>query len=287
MFSEDLGLHEALAKLDAKDRRVKAALAAAQANWHASRRAWPEAVASFDRLAAADPASRGEWLRTPGLLRLATALVHQNRPGDAAALLAGGARRRAADGIPPAALRVSNDPATGELLDPLREAVNERLAKAPRDAGLLELRAELASQWSDANAQVADYTAAIEALAQQKPEAAADDLKRLYWPPRQRVRRPEAVGAGGRRLCPCRDHDDSRRGIADKSGNGARGGHSQIADGGPPQIVGLDCAQAPRSEVRAGRDLLRFFLMTRFWSPAPTGSKISTMSCWASAPTSS
>jgi WD40 repeat protein/tetratricopeptide (TPR) repeat protein len=180
MFSENLGLHEALAKLDAKDRRVKPALAAAQANWHASRKAWPEAVAAFDRLAAADPASPGEWLRTPGLLRLATALVHRDRPGDAAALLAGGARRRTADGIPPPALQGSNDPATGELLNPLREAVNNRLTKAPRDAGLLELRAELAGQGSDANAQVADYTAAIEALAQQKPEAAAADLKRLY-----------------------------------------------------------------------------------------------------------
>jgi WD40 repeat protein len=180
MLSENLGLHDALAKLDAKDQRVKAALAAAQANWHASRRAWPEAVAAFDRLAAADPASPGEWLRTPGLLRLATALLHQNRPRDAAALLAGGARRRAADGISPAVDPMSNDPATGELLNPLREAVNERLAKAPRDPGLLELRAELAGQWSDANAQVAAYTAAIETLAQQKPEATAADLKRLY-----------------------------------------------------------------------------------------------------------
>ncbi len=180
MLSENLGLHEALAKLDAKDHRVQAALAAAQANWHASRRAWPEAVAAFDRLAAADPASPREWLRTPGLLRLALALLHQNRSRDASALLVGGARRRAADGIPPAGGGVSNDPATGELLNPLREAVNERLAKAPRDAGLLELRAELNGQWSDANAQVADYTAAIEALAQQKSEAAAADLKRLY-----------------------------------------------------------------------------------------------------------
>ena len=50
MFSENLRLHEALAKLDANDRRVQAALAATQANWHASRKAWPEAVAAFDRL---------------------------------------------------------------------------------------------------------------------------------------------------------------------------------------------------------------------------------------------
>ena len=36
--------------------------------------------------------------------------------------------------------------------------------------------AELAGQWSDAKAQVADYTAAIESLDEQKPEAAATDL---------------------------------------------------------------------------------------------------------------
>ena len=76
--------------------------------------------------------------------------------------------------------RFLSDPATGEQLYPLRAAVKERLAKAPRDAGLLELRAELAGQWSDAKAQVADYTAAIEALSQQTREATAVDLKRLY-----------------------------------------------------------------------------------------------------------
>ena len=48
-----------------------------------------------------------------------------------------------------------------------------------RNPGLLELRAELAGQWSDAKAQAADYTAAIEALSQQNPEPAAD-LMRLY-----------------------------------------------------------------------------------------------------------
>ena len=80
MLSENLRLHEALAKLDANDRRVQAALAATQANWHASRKAWPEAVAAFDRLVAADPNEPEAWLRTPGLLRLATALLHQNRP---------------------------------------------------------------------------------------------------------------------------------------------------------------------------------------------------------------
>src|SRR5262249_8607201 len=42
------------------------------------------------------------------------------------------------------------------------------------------LRAELAGQWSDRKAQAADYTAAIEALSQQSPGAAAGDIQRLY-----------------------------------------------------------------------------------------------------------
>ena len=74
MLSENLRLHEALAKLDAKDGRVRAALAAAQANWHASRHSWPEAAGAVDRLRAAEPTAPEAWLRTPGLLRLATAL---------------------------------------------------------------------------------------------------------------------------------------------------------------------------------------------------------------------
>ena len=100
MLSENLRLHEAMAKLDSSDMRVPVGLAAAQANWHASRQAWPEAAAAFDRLVAADPGAPEAWLRTPGLLRLATALFHQNRPSDAARLLQGGAKRRTQDGLP-------------------------------------------------------------------------------------------------------------------------------------------------------------------------------------------
>jgi WD40 repeat protein len=183
MLSENLRIHAALAKLDAKDVRVRAALAATQANWHASRRAWPEAARAFDRLLAADSAAPEDWLRTPGLLRLATALVHQNRPAAAARLLQGGAKRRAQDGLPAVELTWASfvrDVATGELLYPLRTAIHERLGKEPGNPGLLELRAELAAQWSDAKAQVADYTAAIDALAHPKTDAAAADLKRLY-----------------------------------------------------------------------------------------------------------
>jgi WD40 repeat protein/tetratricopeptide (TPR) repeat protein len=265
MLSENLRLHEALAKLDAKDKRVQAALAATQANWHASRKAWPAAVAAFDRLVAADPSGAGAWLRMPGLLRIATALLHQGRPAVAATLLQGAAKRRAQDGLPavvdtvgpgfaysaedetvrvtellpgfpgsraglvpgdtivkvddtgltresipklgallageagtkvrltvrhtgsdkPEVIELTrarsvNDPATGELLYPLRAAVDERIAKELRDPGLLELRAEVAGQWSDAKARVADYTAAIAALSQQKPAAQAAELQRLY-----------------------------------------------------------------------------------------------------------
>src|SRR5208282_1998700 len=114
-------------------------------------------------------------------LRLATALVHQNRSRDAAALLTGGAKRRALDGVPAAVNQAgasSNDAATRELLYPLRAAIKERLAREPRNPGLLELRAELAGQWSDAKSQVTDYTAAIDVLSQQT--AAAVDLQRLY-----------------------------------------------------------------------------------------------------------
>jgi WD40 repeat protein/tetratricopeptide (TPR) repeat protein len=286
MLSENLRLHEALAKLDAKDQRVRAALAAAQANWHASRKAWPEAARAFDRLAALGKDEGGKmkdekkpglvsdssfilppssFLRTPGLLRLATALLHQDRPAVAASLLRGGGKSRSQEGLPPvvgkvgvgleysvegATVRVTEplpgspgsraglvagdiivqvddteltgdsiprlgdlldgeagtkvrltvrhaggdrpemieviraryvkDTETGDQLYPLLAVVDERLATAPRDAGLLELRAELADQWSDANAQVTDYTAAIEALAGRTTEAAAADLKRLY-----------------------------------------------------------------------------------------------------------
>ena len=265
MLSENLRLHEALAKLDPKEPHVQAALAATQANWNASRKAWPEAVAAFDRLKAADPTGPEAWLRTPGLLRLAMALTQQDRPREAAALLAGGARRRTQDGLPsvandvalgfessveddrvrvvellpgsPAAKsrlapgdvilkindtdlneetipkfsqlasgdagtkvrlsvrhagsdrpeaieltleRFPNDPATGDVLYPLRTAIDERLAKEPRDARLLELRAELAGQWSDAKAQVDDYSAAIEAIPEGPPETNSADLQRLY-----------------------------------------------------------------------------------------------------------
>jgi tetratricopeptide (TPR) repeat protein len=265
MFSENLRLHEALAKLDSQDKPVHAALAATQANWQASRNASPEAVAAFDRLLAADPHAPQDWLRTPGHLRLATVLLQQNRPVEAAALLSGGAKRRSADGLSAAVDRAGlgvtfsladgqvqvaelltgfptarsdlrpgdvilkvndteltreshrnlssllagiagttvrltirrsgsdqpqvieltreqfvHDPATGELLHPLRAAINAQLGQEPQHPGLLELRAELAGQWSDPKAQVADYTAAIHSLTAQTTRDAAADLQRLY-----------------------------------------------------------------------------------------------------------
>jgi WD40 repeat protein len=265
LFSENLRLHEALARLDAKDVRVQAALAATRANWHAAQQRWPDAVKEFDRLLALQPSDPAAWLRSPGLLRLATALLHQDRPAVAAMLLQDGAKRRDIDALPviemvtrfgfrhvvedgvmrvielepgsPALrsnLRLDDlivkvngvemtpesipnftmmvqgdvgtkvrltvrhpgstqtedvelakerfrvDKATGELWFPLLATVEKRLADNPRDAGLLELRAELAGQENDLARQVADYTTAIEICAEQPAEAVSARLRRLH-----------------------------------------------------------------------------------------------------------
>ena len=178
MLSENLRLHEALEKLDSRDMRVQAALAATRANWYASRHAWPESVAAFDRLIAADSTEPEGWLRTPGLIRVATALLHQDRPAVAAMLLQGGAKRRARDGIP-APVRDTID-ATGELIYPLMAVLEKRLTENPRNAELLELRAELAGLASDFSSQVADYSTAIKVLAEQPADAVSAHLRRVY-----------------------------------------------------------------------------------------------------------
>jgi hypothetical protein len=100
MLSENLRLHEAAERLDQKDVRVRAALAATEANWHAARHAWPQAAQAFDRLIAADPAEPDAWLRTPGLFRVVAALLNENRPGDAATLLRRASRRSSQDAYP-------------------------------------------------------------------------------------------------------------------------------------------------------------------------------------------
>jgi WD40 repeat protein/tetratricopeptide (TPR) repeat protein len=265
MMSEHLRLHEALARLESKDVRVQAALAATRANWHASQERWAEAAREFNRLVALEPIEPEAWLRTPGLLRLATALLHQDRPIDAARLLHGGAHRRAEDGLraisrvqgfglrhvvdagtiritglepdSPASrgkllpgdviLKVDGgemtqeqismfekmlkgkvgtkirltvrhpfstqtedvdltkedyrvDDATGELFFPLLAAIEKRLADSPKNAGLLELRAEVNRQATDFARQVADYTAVIEILAEQPAMAGSARLRRAY-----------------------------------------------------------------------------------------------------------
>ena len=183
LLSENLRLHEALEKLDANDPRVQAALAATQANWRASRHHWPEAALAFDRLAAVDPIEPEAWLRTPGLLRVATALFHQDRPADAAMLLQGGAARRSQDGLPAISRGKTNarvDEATGALLFPLLAAVEKRLAEDPQSAGLLELRAALNRQETDFAREVADYTAAIKIRTEETGEAPSAPLQRLY-----------------------------------------------------------------------------------------------------------
>src|SRR5262249_39664247 len=148
MCSENLRLHEALEKLGPKDPEVQAALAATRANWHAAQGRWAEAVGEHDRLLKLSPGGPQSWLRTPGLVRGARALLHEGRPVSGAALLTGGAKRRGEDGLPPLEDDLDDLP-SGEPCGPLLRALEARLAKAPGDAGLLELRAELSAQWSD------------------------------------------------------------------------------------------------------------------------------------------
>ena len=214
MLSENLRLHAALEKLDSNDLRVAAALAAAQANWHASRQAWPQATQAFDRLVAVDRTTPGAWLRTPGLLRLARALVEENRPRDAAALLVGGASRRAADGLPPAV--------DGELLLPLRAAINERLARDPPNPGLLELRRRARRPVVRCEGPVGRLhrrhrsSFPAEPRARSRPQAA-------LRPARPRGSRPTAVATGGGRFRPDRKRRDNRRFLAVRPGAGAGG----------------------------------------------------------------
>src|SRR5205823_1787119 len=103
MSSENLRLYESLEKLDSKDTQVQAALAATRANWHAAQQRWAEAAKEYDRLQKLSPDKPPSWLRTPGLIRVATALLHDGRPALAATLLTGGAKRRTQDGLQPVA----------------------------------------------------------------------------------------------------------------------------------------------------------------------------------------
>lgn len=101
LLSDDLQLHEPLAMLAQREpnrTEVQAALAATRAHWHAERSEWGQSVEQFDRLKLLSPEAPQDWLRTPGLLRLATALLHEGRSADAASLLTGGETQRAEDG---------------------------------------------------------------------------------------------------------------------------------------------------------------------------------------------
>src|SRR5262249_44359670 len=72
------------------------------------------------------------------------------------------------------------DSATGELFFPLLTALEKRLAEDPKNAGLFELRAELAGQENDLARQEADYSAAIKLLADQPAQAKSARLLQLY-----------------------------------------------------------------------------------------------------------
>jgi WD40 repeat protein len=277
MLSENLRLHEALERLSKApfaprkdvlsrserrqndDPRVLAALAAARTNWHASQRRWNAAADEYQRFKQLGSDDLWDWLRTPGLLRVARALIEQDQLAEARTLLSGAAKRRIGDGAE-AGLGVSftaadgvvrteevtpgspadrgglrpgdvllkingfdapTDPVTwlswrqlnsqigakisftvrhaasnepedvvltsraffadeDDSLTELGAAIDRRLSAEPASPALLELRALIAGQRSDSDAQVADCTAAIEALAKQPPETASEDLKRLY-----------------------------------------------------------------------------------------------------------
>ena len=62
----------------------------------------------------------------------------------------------------------------------LLEELENRLAKEPHEAGLLELRAELSGQTTDFAAQVADYTAAIKILSERPAESPSARLSRIH-----------------------------------------------------------------------------------------------------------
>ena len=223
MLSENLRLHEALEKLDANDVRVQAALAAAQANWHASRQAWPEAALAFDRLMAADPSRH----RRPGCARPGCCAWRRpcsiriglpTRPGSCKtaqhARTRTGCRRfpepRAWTTRPPRSRHRSGT------------ALERRLADDPRNSGLLELRAELDRLKTDLARQVAECTAAIQVRTEETEtgKAPSFDLRHLY-----RLRGDAYVGlktvAKSRcRLRPCHHSRDDRRRPARKPGAG-------------------------------------------------------------------
>lgn len=175
MLSQDLRLHEALTLLAQKvpdNVPVAAALAAARANWLASRQEWKSAVTEFDRIRehSPDPAS---WLNAPGLLRLSLALLHQDRQGDAAKMVGavGKPGRRFLN-------QITENSATG-LVDEMMALVQQKQSVAANDHEFSELRAELAGVYSDYEQQITHYTATINALESLQPRPVAD-LQRLH-----------------------------------------------------------------------------------------------------------
>lgn len=190
LLSGNIGIRDGLTLLlkeHPNDIQLQAAVAAADSHWYAWREQWPESVEAYNRFADLSPEGLDAWLRTPGLLRVATALLQENRPTAAASLLIGGAGLRTDDGL--AIVKkdeLLTDPNTGRQLQTLLETINARLDETPQDPGLLELRAELAGQWSGFDEQVADYTAAINSLSgSSQEEAKVDDelastIARLY-----------------------------------------------------------------------------------------------------------
>ena len=263
MFSESPWLSAALDSSDRQDARIAAARAAIEANRLASREAWPEAVAAYDRLQTTEFPAIEKWLRTPGLLRMSAALVRQQRSAEAVRILQARADRLGQDptmatsvgfgfllagdshpirireviaGSPAARqnfvagdllLKVNGtDVANSTLAEVMRSVagdsatrvrltvqhpgqtvpedidlvrakyflnvefarqfvglcaeVDRRIAESPRDVGLFELRAELATIESDYSQQAKSAVAAIQILSEAPASEDAARLQRLY-----------------------------------------------------------------------------------------------------------
>ena len=175
MASENLDLHEALARFDSTDARIGAALAATRANWHAANGRWGEATKEFARLQELSPNGPHTWLKPAGLLRITLAFLKQNQAKHD--LLAAAAAQIVDSGI---AEHFRADSRFLEQVHALQSEVDRRLAENPNDALVRTVRAELYGLLGDTESQLADFNAAIENLLQRPVANVAADLTSLY-----------------------------------------------------------------------------------------------------------
>ena len=191
LFSENLRLHESLSILQTQhpdNKRVKAALAATRANWHASQERWVEAAAEFAELKKLDPKSSDSWFRTAGLLRVARALLEQNQVASASDLISAASKRWRTDGLKENEVFVKTK--FEKQVKAMRSEVQQRLndltensdeGKGETDTGDLSLMlAEIEGLLGDVPEQIAAYTSAIESFSDRPLSQIAGQLGKLY-----------------------------------------------------------------------------------------------------------